>query len=547
MFDPLTQRDYYAVRAVFEPHNVRLDRLPGFPDLKANGLPRVYDAQPATPTYLFLRGDDRTPDTSKPIPPGVPEALGGVFKAEPVTLPRSASDPDRRPFVVAQTRRAAADAVTRARASLEGARRDVARAAVQAWAAGPLGAPAALGAGERPANALRLAEADAALAEAKEAALTAALAVEALEEAGTTGGPRWEEAAKAATRTARQSAVAQARRDLLAAPDAPKRDAAQKALAKAEADLKAPDTTAFPRRQVTTYPAVSTGRRRAFAEWLTSRDNPLAARVAVNHVWARHFGEPLVPSTFDFGRNGRPPSHPALVDWLAADFMEHGWSMKRLHRLIVTSKAYRMASTPDEANLAEDRDNRYLWRMSSRRLEAEAVRDGVFFVAGRLDLTLGGPDIDHNQGLTVPRRSLYFRHAAEKQMEMLKLFDAPSVTECYLRKESIQPQQALALANSELALRMSRIAARDLNARHKDDALFVAAAYERVLSRSPTDAEKAECVSFLKEQTARHAAAKTAPAPLDAEGKAPAADPALRARENLLHVLVNHHEFVTVR
>ena len=90
------------------------------------------------------------------------------------------------------------------------------------------------------------------------------------------------------------------------------------------------------------------------------------ARVAVNHVWLRHFGQALVPSVHDFGRNGRPPSHPALLDWLAAEWMERGWGMKQLHRLIVTSSAYRMDSTPDEANLALDRDNRYLWRVAPR-------------------------------------------------------------------------------------------------------------------------------------------------------------------------------------
>jgi hypothetical protein len=186
--------------------------------------------------------------------------------------------------------------------------------------------------------------------------------------------------------------------------------------------------------------------------------------------------------------------------------------------------------------------------MSSHRLEAEAVRDGLFYVAGRLDLTMGGPDLDHTQGMTAPRRSLYFRHAAEKQMEFLKLFDAASVTECYQRKESILPQQALALANSDLALRCARLTARALHPKAgTDDAAFTVAVFERVLSRPPTDEEKAACVSFLKEQTARHAAAKAPPAPPDADGLAPASDPALRAREGLALVLLNHHEFVTVR
>ncbi len=255
-----------------------------------------------------------------------------------------------------------------------------------------------------------------------------------------------------------------------------------------------------------------------------------------------------MPSVFDFGRNGRPPSHPALLDWLAVEFMEHGWSMKHMHKLIVTSATYRMASTPDEEDAKLDHDNKYLWRMPSRRLEAEAVRDCIFYVAGKLDLTTRGPDLDQTQGMAVPRRSLYFRHAAEKQMEFLKLFDAATVTECYQRKESILPQQALALANSELTLKNSRTLARALAAKAGDDAgAFVVAAYERVLSRPPTEAEIEECVRFIKEQTARHSAAKTPVAAPDAEGKLPASDPALHARENLVHVLLNHNDFVTVR
>src|SRR5262249_40507727 len=167
-------------------------------------------------------------------------------------------------------------------------------------------------------------------------------------------------------------------------------------------------------------------------------------------------------------------------------FMDRGWSMKAMHRLIVTSNTYRMASTSDPANAALDRDNQYLWRMASRRLEAEAVRDCIFYVAGRLDLTMGGPEIDHTQGLTTPRRSLYFRHAQEKQMEFLKIFDCAAVTECYQRKESVLPQQALALANSELTLKHSRLLARDLTAKAgADPTAFVTAAFEQVLTRAP--------------------------------------------------------------
>src|SRR5439155_8507949 len=263
------------------------------------------------------------------------------------------------------------------------------------------------------------------------------------------------------------------------------------------------------------------------------KDNPLTARVAVNHIWLRHFGQALVPSVFDFGRNGQPPTHPALLDWLAAEFMERGWSMKALHRLIVTSSAYRMDSTPDAADLAADRDNRYLWRMAPRRVEAEVVRDSIFHAAGKLDLTMGGPDLHQLEGLTVPRRSLYFRHAAEKQMEFLQLFDAAAVSECYERKHSIIPQQALALANSELARRQGRLLARDLAVKvGPDGAVFVTAAFEQVLSRPPTAAETAECVAFLRLRGAPVPGGQPAAA-AGADGRTPSSDPALRARESL--------------
>jgi hypothetical protein len=222
--------------------------------------------------------------------------------------------------------------------------------------------------------------------------------------------------------------------------------------------------------------------------------------------------------------------------------------MKHLHRLIVTSAAYRMDSTPDPGNLARDPDNIYLWRMAPRRAEAEVVRDAIFHVAGALDGTLGGPDLDHEQGLLVPRRSLYFRHAAEKEMEFLRLFDSAPVTECYQRQQSIVPQQALALANSELTLRHARLLARRLLREvGGDPAAFTTAAFESVLTRPPTARETAECVAFLKAQAGRSAGGEQHAAPADAAGRAPAADPALRARENLVHVLLNHHEFVTVR
>jgi hypothetical protein len=308
------------------------------------------------------------------------------------------------------------------------------------------------------------------------------------------------------------------------------------------------------------YPKESSGRRAALARWITNRNNPLTARVAANQMWLRHFGTPLVPTVLDFGQNGQSPTHPALLDWLAAELIEPSfaktstsvsWSMKHLHRLILTSRTYRMASTPDDSNLAADPDNRWLWRMPSRRMEAELVRDGILFVAGKLDLTFGGPDIDYELGLKVNRRSLYFRHAQEKQMEFLKMFDCAAVTECYQRKESIVPQQALALANSELTLVQARIIARRLHeTTAADNVAFVTAAFERVLSRPPTSDEMTATLAFLDEQRQKLIATGerlTQTGGAATETTKPSADPALRARENLVHVLLNHNDFVTIR
>src|SRR6185436_5373846 len=148
-----------------------------------------------------------------------------------------------------------------------------------------------------------------------------------------------------------------------------------------------------------------------------SPDNPLAARVAVNHLWLRHFGAPLVENVFDFGLRSPRPAHAHLLDWLARELasptsQQPTWSMKRLHRLMVTLAAYRLASggsQADDSNLAVDPDNRYLWHMNTRRLEAELVRDCLLYVGGSLDLSFGGPDIDQQFGESSRRRSVYFR------------------------------------------------------------------------------------------------------------------------------------------
>jgi hypothetical protein len=324
------------------------------------------------------------------------------------------------------------------------------------------------------------------------------------------------------------------------------------------------------------HPATSTGRRLALARWITSRENPLAARVAINHMWLRHFGSPLVPSVFDFGINGKQPTNQPLLDWLAVELMDCGWKMKHVHKLMVMSRTYRLRSSAEfgirnaESKTASatdiphsalrtphslDPENVYYWRANPRRMEAEIVRDATLHVAGSLDPKLGGPELDQASGMTAPRRSLYFRASKEKKMEFLSLFDSPNPVECYRRSESIAPQQALAMANSPLTLAQSRVLAKKLSdglgnvAAEEAPKQFIETAFVRILCRPPTADELATCAEFLAEQSAKLADPKslTAFSAGPAASVPPSTDPQQRARENLVHVLLNHNDFVTVR
>jgi hypothetical protein len=279
---------------------------------------------------------------------------------------------------------------------------------------------------------------------------------------------------------------------------------------------------------------------------MVSKDNPLTARVAINHIWLRHFGKALVPSVFNFGRSGKSPSHPELLDWLAVEFMDRNWDMKAIHRLIVTSSTYKLRSSfaSDAPQLKIDPDNSYLWRMNLRRMEAEAVRDSVLHIAGKLDTTMGGPEVEETKGHEVFRRSLYFRHAPDLQMDMLKVFDVASPNECFERSESIVPQQALALANGPLSLAMARVIAAQLSPEE-----FVPAAFERILGRAPSKIELQESLNYIRDQAELYRQPATL-TPFRSGPKAaikPSTDPDQRARESLVHVLLSHNDFVTIR
>ena len=292
------------------------------------------------------------------------------------------------------------------------------------------------------------------------------------------------------------------------------------------------------------YPQASTGRRRALANWIGNKNNPLTARVAANHIWMRHFGRPLVESVFDFGRSGKKPTHPQLLDWLAVELMENDWSMKHIHRLIVTSNTYRLSSRPgsdDHPNFDIDKDNTYWWKFDRRRLEAETVRDSLLHVSGQLDATLGGQDLDPLQEATTRRRSIYYTVYPEAggMMRFMTLFDAPDPCDCYRRTQSIVPQQALAMSNSALALnqgreleeRLSASIAKDNPNTNGDE--FIMAAFEQILCRAAAGQEIKACNEFLAKQRALYESRKTE-------------EYVLRARQSLVRVLLNHNDFITV-
>jgi hypothetical protein len=278
------------------------------------------------------------------------------------------------------------------------------------------------------------------------------------------------------------------------------------------------------------YPTASTGRRSALAAWMTQPDNPLTARVAVNHIWARHMGRPLVATVFDFGRKGAAPTHPQLLDWLAVEFVQSGWSMKHLHRLIVTSNTYRLSSSGANPQAA-DAENRFYWRMNPQRMQAQVLRDSLLHLSGELDATRGGPSVP-TADETSRRRSLYFVHSHNDHNKFLSIFDDANVLECYRRVESIVPQQALALENSKLALAAAEKIARRISA--ATDAEFARAAFETVLGTVPTAEEQSECEAALKELKEV----------IDKEKKP---DGVLRARAGLVQALLNHNDFVTIR
>jgi hypothetical protein len=711
-YDPITHEDYYRFRAIFEPHHVRLDALPGQTDFDIDGLPRVYDDKLDAATYVHRRGDPSQPLDDKLIPPGVPKFLAS-FSLPPVAivLPVQAWAPGNREYVqtdLLANAKAKVDAAhqylkeikqkqqtavsegnaksidleltddfktsrpefwetigrgwryqggllaqtepTMERSCLRtttnhprdfelhlkfqitggtqwkstGIRFDADKKGenahtvyASAYAGGAKVQLAHTVAGQNvyPGDAkvdlpielnqqytlnvkvkndlinvsldeqflfayrlpqrmngaielfafdstadfysiavkpmaedvvlkttdkqparidsiqiIRLAEAQLKLAEAEFDSLTARIAADNATFKGIDN-----DSSSLASRMQLQAELAQAEVDLLSADATKKADAEKKkaaALAALESanlpphqplrgSQRALDQSSHTASQyAAVYPQTSTGRRTALAQWITHRDNPLTARVAVNHIWTRHFGTPLVETVFDFGRQAPQPLHNDLLDYLALELIESGWSMKHLHRLILTSKAWQRSSSnldADHDTIADDPENHYYWRMNNRRMESQLIRDSLLHLSRRLDISLGGPSV-----LSAPdvrRRSLYLIHSRDGNDKFVSTFDDADVFNCYRRSESIVPQQALAMMNSREAFEAAKHITTRFDAGMTDDT-FARNAFMLLLARHPSESELQACLAFLK----------TTP-----------------DRVQFIHALLNHNDFQVIR
>jgi hypothetical protein len=512
-YDPLSHSDYYRLRAVFEPYHVRVDQWPTEPDFEKNGLARAFDLHPDKPTHLHRRGDEKQADTSKVITPDIP-AIFGHLSIQPVPLPTTSSHPGLLPHVLdhllatatSEATTLAADPAKPERAAAAALRPDVLKAVSLAEIARANADPRADSLASEAARleaAWKLASATADAAEAKHALASA---------------PPDKQGDLAAKAKAATEALAAAKTKA----DSPGNQFSP--LIGAIKALEGPDDS-FDRNPAS-YPTTSTGRRLALARWITGPQNPLTARVLVNHVWLRTFGSSLVPDPSDFGRRTPPPLHQNILDSLAVSFQQSGWKLKPLLRSLVLSRAYLSSSSASncDAALAKDPDNSLLWRMNPKRLESQAIRDGVLALSGSLDLSLGGPSIPVPQQESSNRRALYLQQHGELEDRFLGAFDNASVFECYRRRESVTPQQALALTNSRLARTAAESMAASL-ASLPDDT-FITSAFSAILSRQPSPDESQVCLKGLADFAAANPPA---------------------ARSLLILALFNHNDFVTLR
>jgi hypothetical protein len=338
----------------------------------------------------------------------------------------------------------------------------------------------------------------------------------------------------------------------------------------------------FPRFLGASEPAVqspqiapqSTGRRSALARWLTREDHPLTARVMMNRVWQHHFGVGIVGTSNDFGAMGDEPTHPSLLDWLAVEFVDRGWSLKTMHRLIVTSAAYQQSSSVDPGSIAQkkaleaDPQNHLLWHFRRQRLDGESIRDAMLSMSGELNLRMYGeserPELPEGLKSSYSwrpdknpedrnRRSIYLFARRNLRLPLLESFDLPDMhNSCPRRSNTTTAPQALHLLNSEFALDQARrFAGRVLNdyCECEGEEARIRVIYELAFARLPSQEEAAAAVAFLRRQAeliGRHVEAVKPDflpipepvAPMDPEHAA--------AYVDLCHSLLNSSEFMFV-
>jgi Protein of unknown function (DUF1553)/Protein of unknown function (DUF1549)/Planctomycete cytochrome C len=317
--------------------------------------------------------------------------------------------------------------------------------------------------------------------------------------------------------------------------------------------------------------AMTTGRRLALAQWIASKTNPLTARVMVNRIWQHHFGKGIVDTPNDFGKMGGAPSHPELLDWLATEFVRQGWSVKAMHRLILSSSTYQQASNfTNVANHKKDPQNQLLWKMPLQRLEGEIIRDSILAVSGGLNLKVGGPgvfpEVDAGliegspkenpaflyqrwpvtkDGPELWRRSIYVTQMRTVTAPIMDLFDPPDfVTSCPKRNATTVAPQALQLLNNKFVMGQSALFAERLrNEVGKDTLEQINRAFRLSYGRPPDVMEMQASQSFLKKQAAYH---QGLAAKLQEQGVDPAEipEPDKAALVDLCHSLFNSNEFV---
>lgn len=308
--------------------------------------------------------------------------------------------------------------------------------------------------------------------------------------------------------------------------------------------------------QVPVASAKTSGRRLAFARWLTQPQHPLTARVIVNRIWMHHFGTGIVSTPEDFGVSGAPPSHPQLLDWLATEFVERGWSVKQLHRLILTSAAWKQQSQPAAEHQAAgqriDPDNRLLWRQSIRRLEAEPLRDALLAVSGTLSDQQFGPSAAvarQGDGEVIvagsaakQRRSIYLAILRLNPATMLEIFDQPTMSvNCVQRSTSTVSTQALAMLNSDGMNQAAVAFAERVRSEQPQDC--IGQAVSLAFSRPVTADERTLLQSFLDQQQQRYL--DQAPA-ADSQGEAALQAARQNALVDLCHMLLSANEFLYI-